>query len=211
VKCFPINLDIEGKKVLVVGGGQVARRKVKSLASCGARVTVVSPCFCKSLARMKGIHRVTRRYRKADLAGACLVVGATDSQEVNRRISEHAKTVGLPVNIVDQPNLCTFTVPAVVSRGDILIAISTGGGSPALSGRIRRHIEKHFDPAFATHLELLRQMRPLVRSSSLNLSQRSALLKTMASDKMLRILKKKGAAFTGRHLLQMLADSVKAT
>lgn len=208
MKYFPINLDIRGRKVLVVGGGQVALRKVKSLKACGARVTVVSPAFCTGLVRMKGIKRKKHAYKQSDLRGVCLVVSATDDGKVNRRVWKQAVSKNIPVNVVDQPALCTFTVPAVATRGDLVITISTGGGSPALARKIRKHIEKNIDPTVAQHLKLLKEMRPKVLSSPLAVGGRTRLLKRMAGDFVCRILRSKGAAAAKRYLQDMLKKSV---
>jgi precorrin-2 dehydrogenase/sirohydrochlorin ferrochelatase len=210
VKYYPVNLDLAGRKVLVIGAGTVAHRKTKSLVECGAKVTVVSPKFCPALARMGGIRRVRRGYRKTDLRGACLVISATDSEAVNRRVWEHGREAGIPVNVVDQPDLCTFTVPAVCRRGDIVIAISTGGGSPALSGRIRERIEATIGPAFGRHLDLLRQMRTEVRASNLDLEQRGALLRDMTGDEVREMIERQGIATARRHLRRLLAAAVAA-
>ncbi len=208
MKYFPINLDVSGKKVLVVGGGRIAWRKVKSLTACDARVTVVSPCFCPPLARMKDIKRVVRRYRKSDLRGACLVIGATDSPPVNRRISEHASAANVPVNIVDQTDLCTFIVPSVVSKGDLLIAISTGGGSPTLARRLREQIEKDIDPLIATHLSLLKEFRPVVLATDLGPNARKRLFKQMADDEVRNMLSDGGVPAARRFMQQMLDAAI---
>jgi precorrin-2 dehydrogenase / sirohydrochlorin ferrochelatase len=210
VKYYPINLDVAGRKVLVIGAGPVAYRKVKSLLECGARVTVVSPEFCPALARLAGIRRLCRAYRKTDLRGACLVVSATDSATVNRRAWEQARAAGIPINVVDQPELCTFTVPAVCRRGDILIAISTGGGSPALSGRIRERIEQTIGPAFGRHLDLLRELRPAVRASALDVERRGALLRELAGDGIRDLIEHQGVAAARRRLRQRLAEAIAA-
>lgn len=208
MKYFPINLSIADQKVVVVGGGQIARRKVKSLKDCGACVTVISPKFCAGLARTRGIRLVKRRYRKSDLRGACVVVSATDSQEVNRQVWQDATAAKILVNVVDQPDLCTFVLPATVSRGDLLITISTAGGSPALARRIREKIEAEIDPAFADHLSLLKEMRPAVQSTQLNSRERMRLFKEMASDEVFSVLKRRGTK-AARNLMQhMLSVAV---
>lgn len=209
MKYFPVNLDIHSRKVLVVGGGQVALRKVKSLKACGARVTVVSLAFCVGLTRMKGIKRTKRAYKKTDLQGACLVVSATDDERLNRQIWKQASLKNIPVNIVDQPKLCSFTVPAVVRKGDLLVTISTGGGSPALAGKIRKQIENNIGPAFAQHLKLLKEMRPKILSSSLTLKERTRLLKRMAGDTVCRMLQSKGTQETKQYLQDMFKKAAR--
>lgn len=209
MKYFPINLDIRGRTVLVVGGGQVALRKVKSLKACGARVTVVSPAFCAGLAHMKGIKRAKRTHKRTDLQGVCLVVSATDDEKTNRRVWKQASSKNIPVNVVDQPKLCSFTVPAVAAEGDLVVTISTGGGSPALAAKIRKQIEKNIDPTIAQHLKLLKEMRPKVLLSSLAPKKRTALLKRMAGDSVCRILRSKGTAAAKRNLQDMLKKAVR--
>ena len=193
MKYFPINLDIADQKVVVVGGGEIASRKVASLARCGAQVTVVSPVFCRTLTRMKGIRRVARTYRKGDLKGAAIAVSATDSDKVNRRVYEHAVEAGIPVNVVDQPDLCTFTVPAVISKRDLLVTISTGGGSPALSRRLRKRIEADISSTFVDHLALMKEMRPKVLASGLDLRERKRLFTRMAGQEVHDVLEQYGA------------------
>lgn len=205
---FPINYGVAGRKVLVVGGGTVAHRKVVSLLECGARVSVVSPVFSAALLRLKGVRLLHRRYRKSDLRGTCLVISATDSPDVNVRVAEQASAAGIPVNVVDQPELCTFTVPAVVRKGDLVVTISTGGASPALSGRVRELLEKVIGPEYARHLALLKQMRPLVQAAPLAGEERMALLKRMAGEDVLNVVSHRGTAAARRLLRDMLADQV---
>ena len=208
MKYYPINYNVAGRKVLVVGGGGVAQRKVEGLRACGARVTVVSPEFSAALVRMTGVRRLERRYRKSDLRGACLVISATDSAEVNARVFEQASAAGIPVNVVDQPDLCTFTVPATISRGDLVITISTGGGSPALSRRIRERLETSIEPAYAKHLALLQQMRPVVQAAPLTDEARIGLLKRMAGDEVFDVVAGRGTGAARRLLRNMLAQEV---
>ncbi|MBM4082704.1 MAG: NAD(P)-dependent oxidoreductase, partial [Planctomycetes bacterium] len=111
-KYYPILLDVRGRKCVVVGGGEVARRKARSLRDAGARVTVVSPQFCRGLRSERGVKLVKQRYGSAALADALLVVAATDNPETNRQVAADAATRGTLVNVVDVPSLCSFIVPA---------------------------------------------------------------------------------------------------
>lgn len=207
---MPANLDIAGRRVLVIGGGRVASRKIKTLRDCGALVTVVSPAFCSGVARMKGITRVRRGYRKSDLRGAVLVVSAAGPPAVNRRASRQAAAVGVLINVVDQPELCTFTLPAVLSRGDLVITISTGGGSPALAKRIRDILADVIGPEFGAHVALLRQMRAHVKRTSLNLEQRGELLKAMAEDSVREQIWRDGVKAVRARLLRLCAAAQRA-
>jgi precorrin-2 dehydrogenase/sirohydrochlorin ferrochelatase len=208
MRYFPINFDVAGRPVLVVGGGRIALRKVRSLLACGAAVTVVSPDFCAGLARLKSIRRVRRPYRKTDLRGACLVISATDSQAVNERVWAHASAAGIPVNVVDQPDRCTFTVPAVFRRGDLLITISTGGGGPALARRLRERFERDIGPEYGVHVALLKQFRARVQQAGLPAEARFRLLKDMAGDRVREVLMRHGRPAARGLLEEMLAEAL---
>src|SRR5688572_26450056 len=125
-------LDLEGRSCLVVGGGQVALEKVRGLLECGARVTAVAPRVTEELLELD-VELVRRGYRDSDLVGRFLVVAATSTTSVNRRVHAEAETRSLPCNVVDVPELCSFILPAVLRRDPIAVAVSTGGASPALA------------------------------------------------------------------------------
>ncbi len=163
---YPIYLDLTDRTVLVVGGGVVAARKVTSLLERELPVTVIAPEISPELEKHTGnsplvIHR--RPYRSADLADHWLVIAATDDPELNREIFADAGKARIFCNVVDQPQLCTFHVPAVVRQGLLQIAISTGGASPALAARIRRELEEQFGPAYGELLEGLLELRNCLR------------------------------------------------
>ncbi len=162
MRYFPVNLDISGRRCLVVGGGNVGARKVKSLLACGARVAVVSPAVTDELAelaRSGGVEWRDRPYLSADLDGMFLVIGATDDEALNRRVHADAAQAGKLCNIADRPEICNFILPAVVRRGDLLIAVSTSGRSPAFAKRLRRDLEKQFGPEYERFLDLMGAVR----------------------------------------------------
>lgn len=159
---YPINLIIEGRPCLVVGGGEVAARKVRELIRCGAVVTVVAPEICDELAAIAeegGVTALRRAVEEGDLRDAHLVVAATDDLEVNRWVSERAECARALVNVVDQPDLCQFTAPAVVRRGRLTIAISTNGRAPALAKHLRRELSTTFGPEWEEVVEALNAYR----------------------------------------------------
>jgi precorrin-2 dehydrogenase/sirohydrochlorin ferrochelatase len=167
-KLYPMLVDLTGKRCLVVGGGSVAERKVALLAECGAEVKVVSPATTSRLAALAatGAVRVRRRrVRSSDLAGAFLVVVATDDREVNREVAERVRGAGGLVNVADDPEACTFLVPSVLRRGDLTIAISTGGGSPALAKKLRQRLEETVGPEYEAYLSALRLLRERARQA----------------------------------------------
>jgi siroheme synthase-like protein len=162
MKTYPVFTLITEKPCLVVGGGGVGERKVFDLLEAGARVTVVSPELTPALSDLaaKGeIRHLQEDFQEEQVAGMALVIGATDDQGVNARVSAAAQALGIWVNIVDQPDLCTFIVPAQVRRGELTLAISTGGASPALARKIREELEHHFGPEYGPYLALLQAVR----------------------------------------------------
>ena len=159
---YPAFLDLRGRNCLVAGGGIIAERKVESLVECGARVKVVAreaTAGLVQLAQDDTIELALRGYSPADLAGIFLVIAATDDPAVQARIGSDAKERGLLVNVVDDPANCTFIVPAVARRGELSIAVSTGGRSPALAARIREKLEGLFGPEYEEWVDLLGQLR----------------------------------------------------
>ena len=132
MRYYPVNLDIKGRKCVVVGGGGVGTRKVKTLLKCGATVTVVAEAASdelKEMARGAEIELRERAYRADDLAGAFLVIGATDDESLNARISGDAEASNKLCNIADRPEVCNFILPAIVEKGDLIVAVSTCGQS----------------------------------------------------------------------------------
>lgn len=136
---YPIFLDLTGRPVLVAGAGKVALRKTRGLVEAGARVTVVAPAFRPEFESMP-VRRIRRGFRPSDLSGMSLAFTATDDREVNRRVAREAKRRGVPVNVADAPAECDFLVPARVRKGNLQIAVSTGGQSPRLAAALRRKL-----------------------------------------------------------------------
>jgi precorrin-2 dehydrogenase/sirohydrochlorin ferrochelatase len=150
-------VDLEGRSVLVVGGGSVALEKVRGLLECGARVTVVAPQAVAALHELP-LEWLRRAYRSSDLEGRFLVVAATSTPSVNRRVYADAEARALLCNVVDVPELCSFILPAVHRQGPIAVAISTGGASPALAQRLRDDVALLVS---AQHADLARRLQAL--------------------------------------------------
>lgn len=165
---YPAFLDLRGKRVLLVGGGDVAFRKAEALERTGCRMTVVSkgfePAFRNWLEK-KGIPRHERPYRKGEAADYEIVFSATDDPETNQAVAHDAAAAGKPVNVADEPELCSFFVPAVVRRGPLQIAVSTGGQCPGLARRIREDLEKRFPASYGILLARLGSIRTALKSS----------------------------------------------
>jgi len=175
---YPVNLVLDGRRCLVVGGGTVALRKVEGLLACGGRVTVVAPRVNPGLRMLSGVMIEERAWQPEDLEGMWLVIAATDDRAVNRAVYEAGQRAGVWVNGADDPANCSFTLPSVVRRGDLQVTVSTGGRSPALSTWLRRRLEGEIGPEYAVLLDLLATERDGLKAAGVStegLDWRSAL------------------------------------
>ena len=198
---YPAFLNLEGKKAVVVGGGKVAERKVQTLITAGADVTVVSPLLTSRLQKLKEAERIrhiSRTYRPGDLKESFLVIAATDSPEVNTKISGEAP--GL-LNVVDVPFECNFIAPSIVKRGPLVFAISTSGTSPALAKTIRKEIEKLYGTVFSDYLGFVKVVRSRAMSEVADKAVREKFLKSLASGDTLDTLRTKGLAAVKRSVM----------
>lgn len=167
-KYYPAFVDIEEQPCLVVGGGAIAAEKAGSLLECGGAVTVISPDLTEELrgrAERGELRWIEREYEPGDVRGFKLVISATDTAEVNERVYGDAEAEGIMVNVVDVPALCRYIVPSIVRQGDLCIAISTGGKSPALAKKIRGQLEGAFGTEYADLLDLLGAYRPRMKAA----------------------------------------------
>ncbi len=192
MRYYPINLDVQNRECLVVGGGSVGERKVKTLLECGAKVTVITLSateHVRSLASEGGIELKTRAYEPSDLEGKFLVIGATDSKEVNEKISKDAAECRVLCNIVDRPAACSFVLPAIVRQGDLLITISTSNKSPAVAKKIRETLEKEFGPEYATLLNLMGAIRQRLLSTGKSPEGHKRFLERLLDDGLLEMIR----------------------
>ena len=169
---YPIHVNIEGKKCLIVGGGKTAERKVSTLVRYGGKVVVISPTATgkiKSFSQKKKILWHKRAYRVSDLNQVFLVFSATDSEELNREICREAKERGILINVVDSPEDCDFISPSLVERGHLKISISTEGLAPLLSKRIRKDLENSFGNEYRQYTALIVRVRSaILKNKKLN-------------------------------------------
>jgi len=165
---FPVLLELADRRCVMVGGGMVAERRVDGLLAAGARVRVISPRTTRTLAALAAEGRIeleSRGYREGDLAGADLAFVATDAGEVNAAVAREARERGLWVNAADDPAHCTFILPALVRRGDLTVAVSTGGSSPALARAIREELEAYLTAEYATLAAIAAEARRELRAA----------------------------------------------
>ena len=162
---FPLFVDLEGAGCLVVGGGSVAERKVEKLLPYGPNILVVAPVIIDGLRSMRGIRCEERLFTDGDVDSMSLVVAASDDRELNSHISRLCKERGIPVNVVDCPNECTFLFPSLIKEGELSIGISTGGASPTAAQFLKEKIRDVIPGNIAPCLEILDRTRPQVKEA----------------------------------------------
>lgn len=204
---YPVFLDIEGKRCVVVGGGTVAHRKVIMLLGHAGDVEVISPKLCpelKELVSDGSIKAVRRAYRTGDLDGAVVVIAATDDRETNERVAQEAREKRVLVNVVDTPDLCDFIVPSYVRRGDVTVAVSTNGKSPALARKIRKEIEKHFGAEYGALASLLEEVRGELRDQQIRIPP-DAWQQALDLDQLIHLLRMGMRDAAKKHIVDTLA------
>lgn len=182
---FPLFVNLKGKTCIVVGGGELAARKVEILLRFEANLRIIAPevsSSIKALENQDNVSILRKEYFEHDIDDAFLAVAATSSPEVNERVFRDAKKRNIPVNVVDNLEKCTFIFPSVIKRGDLTIGISTSGGYPALSKKIRKITEEVFTEEYARILSMLADFRIRVRKSHLSHCQRERLLKQVVDE-----------------------------
>jgi len=165
---YPLFVDLRNKKVVVVGGGSVAERKVQGLLSADAHIKLVSPEVTEALKKMASdglIHHVARAFVPEDLDKAWLVIAATDDTEVQELVYKEALSQRIFCNVVDLPEFCSFIVPSIIRRGDLCLSISTGGMSPALAQRLRKELEQSLGSFYGDYVSLLGELRQFIIKS----------------------------------------------
>lgn len=183
---YPIFTDLKDKKVVVIGGGRVAERKVHRLLEAGANVVLVSPEITPELQRLANNKRLVYKpkpFSEGDVDKAWLVIAATDDTQVQEQVYKACLERQIFCNVVDKPQYCGFIVPSEIRRGDLNIAISTGGKSPALAKTLRIKFEAEIGTEFGDYLELLGRLREHIQSELPNTEDRSTILKALGDLK----------------------------
>ena len=192
VSYYPAFLDVSDRRCVVVGGGPVALRKVRALLERGASVEVISPEPCSELSQLAESGQVCispRQYEEGDLEGAFMAIAATDDRITNLTVAKEARSKGVLVNVVDDDRSSDFIVPACVCRGDVTIAVSTGGRSPALAGKIRQRLEEEFGEEYASLALLVGEVRTEVRRQRIKVDS-DAWKEALDLDSLIDLLKK---------------------
>ncbi len=186
---YPVNLNITNRKCVLIGGGRVALRKLRTLLECDPALVIISPEVSAEIATLiaeRNISYENRCYRIGDLKGAFLCIAATNDRRIQSAISEEAAEEKVLLNSVTDPEICDFQVPATIRRGDLLVTVSTCGGSPALSKKLRKQLEKEFGPEYSVLVKLFSQIRQQLLTSSWRPESLRPVFQQIDSDKCLR-------------------------
>lgn len=192
MRYYPIYLDLRGRDALVVGGGAIAEGKASQLVEAGASVTVVSPDLTEGLRGLVERGEINHRCRyfvEEDLSGVFLVISATDDRGVNKAVAEAAASRGLLCNVVDQPDLCNFITPALITRGELQISVSTGGGSPTLTQRVKREIAALIGEEYGALLEIAAEMRAEAKERIADFEMRKEVLRAFVESEAIDLIR----------------------
>lgn len=179
---LPIMLDLSGQKVVVIGGGNVAERKVIALLEAGAAVIVVSPSLCAVLASLAGegkLEWLSRVYAPGDLRGAFLVYAASSDAEVNEQVAAEARSLGLPVNVASHAEAGNFITPGVLRRGRLTVAVSTSGAGPSAAAKITGQLAEVLGEEYEPYLDFLHELRTEIKQREPSAGVRSRLLRRL--------------------------------
>jgi precorrin-2 dehydrogenase/sirohydrochlorin ferrochelatase len=210
MRYYPIFLDIKGKPCVVVGGGSVAERKVLSLLDSGAKVLVISPKLTPALKKLVAKQEISycaKSYESGDLKGFFLAYSATNNSKVNKEVFQEAKKWGILLNVVDVPEVCNFIVPSVVERGDLLIAISTSGKSPAMAKKIRQQLEKEFGREYAVFLDIMGKVRDKILTKSKESDRNKKIFESMVNSPLLEWIRQGNEKKINRFLKETLGKA----
>ena len=192
MRYYPIYLDLKGRKALLVGGGAIAEGKALQLVAAGARVTIVSPELTEALRASVERGEINHRngtFIEEDLNGVVLVISATDDRKVNEEVANAAAERGLLRNVVDQPDLCDFITPALVTRGELQISVSTGGGSPTLTQRVKREVAALIGEEYGALLEIAAEMRAEAKDRITDFERRKEVLRAYVESDALDLIR----------------------
>lgn len=208
---YPVNLALESKPCAVIGGGEVAARKVNGLLEAGAEVTIITPVACDAIeksARRGEVKIVRRKYRKGDLKGMKLALVATDDSDLNCRVAAEARSLNVPVNVADAPDECDFTLPALLRRGDVTIAIGTGGSSPALARALKDLIGKVIGPEYGELARILGKLRKRFVERGENLAGRRELFESLIASELKECLNRRDYAAARKIIADLAGEDM---
>jgi precorrin-2 dehydrogenase / sirohydrochlorin ferrochelatase len=204
---YPVLLDLSGKKVIIIGGGKVAQRKIETLLSYGAVIHVISKDLTpelKSLLEKGDIKLLGDEFDESFIKDAFLLIVATNDKTLNRKVSSIAREKNILVNTVDQPEECSFIVPSIIKRDDLIVAISTSGKSPALAKRIRETLEGQFGDEYGSFLSLMGKIRKELVSSGMPEDDRNKIFHNLVDSPILKLLRARDMAAAAEEMQRIL-------
>jgi precorrin-2 dehydrogenase/sirohydrochlorin ferrochelatase len=207
---YPIFLNLESKRAVVIGAGSVAARKILGLLDTGARLVVVAEHIddaLKAECKNTNIEFVEAKYSKEYLVGATIAFAATNNRKTNEQIYKDCQQLDVLCNVADEPELCDFYVPAVVKRGDLQIAICTEGNYPAYAGHIRKKLEDTFTEKHGQFLAELEKLRQEIFSRIKDADKRKTVLGILAGDEAFEVFKKNGPKALGDWAEKIISES----
>jgi precorrin-2 dehydrogenase / sirohydrochlorin ferrochelatase len=208
---YPVLLDLSGKKAVVLGGGRVGQRKIETLLEYGAFVYVIARDMTpelQDLLRKGDIKLLGLEYDESLIKDAFLIVIATNDRALNKRVSSFAKEKNILVNTVDQPEECSFIVPSIIKKGDLILAISTSGKSPALAKKIRMELEDRFGIEYRYFLNMMGKLRKELISSGKSETERSKIFHDLAGSPILKLMAKDELAVIAVELGRILDKNI---
>lgn len=210
---YPLFADLNGRRCVVIGGGLIAQRKVTTLLSYGADLTVIAPAATRPIASYAArgkVRWIRRRFRPTDLAGAWLVIAATDDADINHAVSETAQHQRVFTNVVDQTPLCTFIAPSIARRGPLTVAVSTGGASPTLAKRLRHELSARLGAEYVPMLRLLRSLRGVAKRRLPKYGDRKRYFDHLVAGRVFTLVRAGQPAAAKREALHLLAAEAKS-
>ncbi len=203
---YPIYLNLQGQRCIVIGGGPVAEGKVHGLLQAEAVVTLIAPTITEGLQALVRAQLVTyyaREYQPGDLADAFLAIGATDDRAINEQVWQEAQDRHILVNVVDDTPHCNFIAPALLRRGDLTVAISTGGKAPALAVRLREEFERTLGQEYARFLQLASELREPLAARHTDFAQRKAIWYQLVDADILALLRQRDEAAARQRITEI--------
>ncbi len=212
MRAYPMFVSLEGRTCLVIGAGRVGRRKIATLAGFGAgSIRVLDTAPMPEELSKTSVRYERRAFAEADLDGAFLVFCCTSDRALNERIGTLCRERGILCNVADAPELSSFTVPATVCQGELTLAISTGGHSPALSKRLRQELEEHFGERYGRFLTLMGRVRALVLALGRETEQNSEVFRALVESRLLDALEQRDETLARAELRRTLPQDLHGT
>ncbi len=213
-KYYPILVDLKDKKCLVVGAGEVGVRKIQLLLNFNPKkITVIDPYLNKNIKKMlkryKNVEILEREFIEKDLEDKFIVVASTNSKEINLKIADLCNKKNILCNVIDNPKVSSFIVPATVIKEDLVVTISTSGASPALAKKLKQKIESFVKDEYILWLKILKKLRPMILELGLESRKNKEIFKALSDEKILNILKKKEKHIIKSKLAEIVPSKLK--